>query len=77
MSNGAEMANEIDWTQFDYPVNQTLECSCGAIWRSHVKAVIRPDGNFIMVSRKPCLRCGNHTSIVRASSDPESATISR
>jgi hypothetical protein len=64
----------IDWTVFDqYPEN-TVECQCGARFRSHTKAAIGDDGQFHICCRKPCPACGS-TIAKRASSDPETFVI--
>jgi hypothetical protein len=68
-------APTIDWTPSDqYPEN-TCECACGAIYRSHTKAVMI-DGSFRLVARRACPGCGRTVGNVwMARSDPETMTI--
>jgi hypothetical protein len=65
----------IDWSVFDeYPEN-TIECRCGAIYRSHCKAVVT-DGALVTHLRKPCPACGESVDNARrVSSDPETFVI--
>jgi len=69
------------------PVSQTCECVCGAEYRSHAKAhtveykvgVSTAGGKshdvtekrLVMVSMKPCPKCGEVDTLRRISSDPE------
>jgi hypothetical protein len=65
----------IDWQVFDkYPPNE-VECRCGAIYKSHTKAV-REDGEFRHYRRVPCPNCGaTKDGMRRISSPSESWTI--
>lgn len=66
----------IDWTIFDqYPEN-TVECWCGATYRSHTKLVAEDDGQFRVRCRKLCPVCEKEEP-VRVSSDPEIYTIGK
>jgi len=67
--------DSIEWRAFDpYPEN-TVYCHCGAVFRSHTKAVMRPVPRII--SRKSCPSCGKDDDLRRASSDPERMTIGK
>jgi hypothetical protein len=68
------MSKKIDWSPFDSFSENTIECTCGATYRSHSKAVMSGT-RFIIVSRKPCPGCGSSENIRRSSSDPEKMTI--
>ena len=64
----------IDWSAHDKYSENTIECRCGAIYRSHSKAVLGPP--IRIVTRKPCPSCGESDGNARrASSDPEEYVI--
>jgi hypothetical protein len=65
----------IDWTKFDRWPESTVTCKCEAVYRSHSKVVATP-GGLTIVTRKPCLRCGQSEGNARSvRSDPETMTI--
>ncbi len=64
----------IDWSVFDGDPELTVECRCGAVYRSHAKA-IRDAGELCVVCRKACPKCGASTNPRRLSSDPERYVI--
>ena len=68
----------IDWSVFDkYPEN-TVECQCGATYRSHTQVAIGADGKLRIHSRKPCPSCvAQIGNAVAARSDPEEYTIGK
>jgi hypothetical protein len=63
---------EIDWSAFEDPVSTTCYCSCGAVYRSHAKAVMEI---VRCVSKIPCPNCGENDSLKRVSTDLESFII--
>lgn len=67
----------IDWSVFDQFPENTCECACGAVFRSHTKTVRNPENTgFLIASRNPCPGCGKtegHLCAVR--SDPETFVI--
>jgi hypothetical protein len=65
----------IDWTVFDqYPEN-TIECRCGAVYRSHAK-MAESGGRLVLYSRKPCPACKESVGNARAvRGDPEEVVI--
>ena len=68
-STGADIAQGIDWSNFG-KVDQTLDCRCGARFRSHAK-LETVDGRMILVSKDACPGCGSHRNLWRAEGDPE------
>lgn len=69
----------VDWTVHDAFPENTIECRCGAFYRSHSKGVSSESGvGFVIRSRKPCPACGETEDNARAvRSDPEVMTIRR
>lgn len=68
----------IDWSPFDKWSENTCECRCGTVFRSHSKTVMTgatAPGHLELRSRKPCPACGRDNLLVRVSSDPEVFTI--
>ncbi len=61
--------HEIDWSVFDGDPENTIECHCGAVFRSHSKYAGKPISR--MISKKPCPKCGTNYRLRRISSDPE------
>jgi len=62
-----------EWAIFDqYPEN-TCECMCGAVYRSHSRYTMARG----LISRKPCPACGKDNGVRRSSSDPEYMTITK
>jgi hypothetical protein len=60
----------VDWSGFDKYPESTIECRCGAAYRSHAKAVMTPTSRI--VTRKPCPQCGQQDgNATAARSDPE------
>lgn len=68
--------NAINWAPCDGYPEDTCRCRCGAIFRSHVKALNGPKG-FMMMSRKPCPACGRRDYLKEARGEPEQWTIGR
>lgn len=66
----------IDWTPFDKYTENTVDCHCGAAYRSHTKAVI-DSGSVRIASRRPCPKCGKTDNVRRASSDIEEVVIGK
>jgi len=66
-------APPIDWRSHDQFSEHTLTCVCGAVFRSHSKAVML-DGGWSIQSRRACPVCASHT-VRRAESDVETMTI--
>ena len=67
------MMSDIDWTQLAKYPPQTIECVCGAVYRSHAKFIgaIR-----LIVTQLPCPNCGKTSGHVRAArTDPENWSI--
>ncbi len=61
----------IDWTVFDKYPEMIVECSCGRLYRSHIKY---RDGQ--VHTRRPCPRCLSVVGHVRrARSEPETWTM--
>lgn len=66
---------EIDWSGFPDQPDQTIDCQCGAIYRSHAK-LVTIDGKLVMYTRMPCPQCGKDHGHTRATySDPERMVI--
>jgi hypothetical protein len=66
--------SEVDWTAFNKYSEDTIECRCGAVYRSHAKAKLLETG-FTVITRKPCPACGKDRGHVRsARTDPETWT---
>jgi hypothetical protein len=65
--------SDIDWSKHDAYPEDTVECSCGASYRSHVKLKKTDDGIHLF-TRKPCPACG-HSIAHAARSDPETWTL--
>jgi hypothetical protein len=63
----------IDWRSHDQFSEHSLTCVCGAVFRSHSKAVML-DGGWSIQSRKACPACGSYT-VRSARSDVETMTI--
>lgn len=70
----AAVAAEQDWRARD-PIHMTVYCRCGGVWRSHHKVVIHDDGTMLGVTEYLCPECGKREGVYRASSDPESWTM--
>lgn len=66
----------IDWSKFDKFSENSVECHCGAAYRSHTKAVAQGEQGMVIMSRKACPSCGRHDNVRAARSGPESFTIS-
>lgn len=64
----------IDWTVFDQYPEQTCECRCGTVWRTHAKLVSGERG-LHLITRKPCPGCGKPDAVRKASSDPEQVIV--
>lgn len=75
MSNHVDTSALVDWTIFDqYPEN-SVECRCGAVYRSHSKCVAVKDG-LKVITRKACPTCGESVGHPRAvRSDAEHQTL--
>ncbi len=64
------LPTEEHWKTLDGVVPEdTCECICGAVYRSHAKFAMLDTGPCIY-PRKPCPACGKH-ELRKASSDPE------
>lgn len=68
------MTIAIGWKHFDKFPENTIFCRCGAVFRSHSKAVMA-EGGMNLVSRKPCPSCGSSSNVWKAASDPETHSI--
>lgn len=69
------MEKQINWSEFDKYPEDTVECTCGKVYRSHVKGVAT-NGSFMMATRVACPGCGRQVGHVRAArSDPEMWTL--
>jgi hypothetical protein len=69
----ADPGERIKWEAHNqYPEN-TCECRCGAIFRSHS----RYSSTRGLISRKPCPACGKDDGLRAARSDPEEMTITK
>ena len=60
-----------EWAGHDQFSESTCFCRCGAVFRSHSRYSMVKG----LISRKPCPTCGETTTLVKASSDPEHMTI--
>lgn len=60
---------KINWSLSDKFPEDTVTCKCGAVFRSHVRAVT-VDGKVVTISRKPCPKCGKDNSFRSVKSDP-------
>jgi hypothetical protein len=67
---------DIDWSPFDSFSESTVTCVNDHEYRSHAKIVFGPKNAAELVARKPCPTCGT-IALRKASSDPESFTISK
>lgn len=56
---------EIDWTPLLKYSENTIECACGTIYRSHSKGMAYHE-SITIVTRKPCPSCGRDHDHVRA-----------
>jgi hypothetical protein len=56
-----------DWSAHDRFSENTIECSCGEVFRSHSKW----SAKFGIETRKPCPSCHQTSGMRRASSDVE------
>lgn len=61
----------VDWSGHDGFPENTVECWCGTVFRSHSTYKL----HLGIVSRKSCPQCGKHVDKRAAYSDPESFTI--
>lgn len=67
MSKIVETAPIVDWDAFEqYPQN-TIECTCGAVYRSHSKHVIHGT-NLVGVTQTPCPTCSKTIGHIRRAS---------
>lgn len=64
----------IDWRPSHQWPPDTIECRCGAVFRSRAKGVTH-EGRFTIFLETPCPTCGADADPKRASSDPETWTI--
>lgn len=63
-------APPVNWTPFDYPINNTVTCwECKTKYRSHAKWQ-----GGAMWARTPCPEC-RCQRLSRCTSDPESMTV--
>jgi hypothetical protein len=62
-----ESVADIDWAPFDPMPENTIECRCGASYRSHSR-VAKVIGWLTIVTRKPCPECGGSVGNVRSAS---------
>ena len=61
----------IDWQALRKYGESTVECRCGAVYRSLNKSVIVA-GQLVIATEKPCPHCGlDHDHVRRVSGDPE------
>jgi hypothetical protein len=67
-----DIVKTIDWAPFNRLPEMTCTCKCGAVFRSHGKAVLQPQ--VLLVSRKPCPACHGH-EMGKASGDPETILL--
>lgn len=68
--------DDVEWSRFDQYSEDTIECRCGKIYRSHCKGVVIGE-SYSLITRKPCPGCGETQDHVRAArSDPEYQVIS-
>ena len=68
----------IDWAIFDQYSENTVECQCGATYRSHTKIAAGADGVLRIYSRRPCPSCRqSEGNPCRVSSDPETFVIGK
>jgi len=64
----------IDWTgHSDYPPDH-CECKCGGRWDSHTKTIIHK-GKMVIVTEKPCPKCGKNDEIRAVRGDWEQQII--
>jgi hypothetical protein len=65
----------IDWSKHHRYSEYTIECRCGAVYRSHNK-LVPYEGELVAFTEKPCPGCGlSHGHVRAARSDPESWSI--
>ncbi len=67
------MKRPTDWAGFDSFPENTCECTCGAVFRSHS----RYSHSRGLISRIPCPTCGKDDALRKASSDVERVSIGR
>lgn len=62
---------KVDWSVFAGDPERRCGCRCGAVYRSHAKAVF-DDGDPAIVTQKPCPSCGlQEGNCWSVRSDPE------
>lgn len=64
--------SEIDWSIFDKYPEDTCDCRCGKVFRTHSKFVAELSR---VITRKPCPDCGKNDNFRKISSDPEKWTL--
>lgn len=65
---------KIDWAPFTWPIDQTITCQCGELFRAHGKFSNQEEGPGIF-SKTPCPACSSYGPHVRSHGDPERFVI--
>lgn len=65
----------IDWSICDRYSEDTAECNCGAVWRTHTKFALEPSPHI--EARKACPACGFRDRVRASRSDWETETIKK
>lgn len=67
-------APKIDWSAFTWPIDQTITCRCGELFRAHAKFSNQEEGPGVF-SQIPCPSCRSYGPHARSEGDPKSFTI--